>query len=249
MLEGTGYTTRLDKDRLLKIKDHFAKVRPALRRVRVEVHRRRDRDLRQPDPRRHDLQHGKPAQAAGGRRPRQGGAGRGAQGPQGRRLPAAGHAVQPDRRHAGRLQRADGPLQGADRRVRRPDARLLRRDDRPARPGGRRGRRQARQEAADHRPAGRPAQAGVGRAARRRRWPSRAATAPTRTCSPTPCSRRWPPSSSPSEPKGRRTSARTRPRAPTGHAARGGRQAGRRQGAGHERPSPTRSGSATSPTR
>ena len=28
MLEGTGYTTRLDKDRLLKIKDHFAKVRP-----------------------------------------------------------------------------------------------------------------------------------------------------------------------------------------------------------------------------
>jgi methylmalonyl-CoA carboxyltransferase 5S subunit len=28
MLEGTGYTTRLKKDRLLKIKDHFAKVRP-----------------------------------------------------------------------------------------------------------------------------------------------------------------------------------------------------------------------------
>jgi methylmalonyl-CoA carboxyltransferase 5S subunit len=28
MLEGTGYTTRLDKDRLLKIKDHFANVRP-----------------------------------------------------------------------------------------------------------------------------------------------------------------------------------------------------------------------------
>jgi len=28
MLEGTGYTTRLDKKRLLKIKDHFAKVRP-----------------------------------------------------------------------------------------------------------------------------------------------------------------------------------------------------------------------------
>ena len=28
MLEGTGYTTRLNKDRLLKIKDHFAKVRP-----------------------------------------------------------------------------------------------------------------------------------------------------------------------------------------------------------------------------
>lgn len=28
MLEGTGYTTKLDKARLLKIKDHFAKVRP-----------------------------------------------------------------------------------------------------------------------------------------------------------------------------------------------------------------------------
>jgi methylmalonyl-CoA carboxyltransferase 5S subunit len=29
LLEGTGYTTRLNKDRLLKIKDHFAKVRPS----------------------------------------------------------------------------------------------------------------------------------------------------------------------------------------------------------------------------
>ncbi len=28
MLEGTGYATRLDKGRLLKIKDHFARVRP-----------------------------------------------------------------------------------------------------------------------------------------------------------------------------------------------------------------------------
>jgi methylmalonyl-CoA carboxyltransferase 5S subunit len=28
MLEGTAYTTRLDKDRLAKIKDHFARVRP-----------------------------------------------------------------------------------------------------------------------------------------------------------------------------------------------------------------------------
>src|SRR5262249_7359321 len=28
MLEGTGYTTRLQKDRLLKIKEHFAKIRP-----------------------------------------------------------------------------------------------------------------------------------------------------------------------------------------------------------------------------
>ena len=28
MLEGTGYTTRLKKERLLKIKEHFAKIRP-----------------------------------------------------------------------------------------------------------------------------------------------------------------------------------------------------------------------------
>jgi methylmalonyl-CoA carboxyltransferase 5S subunit len=28
MLQGTGYTTRLNKDRLLKIKEHFAKIRP-----------------------------------------------------------------------------------------------------------------------------------------------------------------------------------------------------------------------------
>ena len=115
-----------------KIKDHFAKVRPRYAEFDVQVHRRRDRDLRQPDPRRHDLEHGEPAQPAGRRRPAQGGARRGAEGPQGRRLPAAGHAVQPDRRHPGRVQRADGPLQGADRRVRRPDARLLRRDARPS---------------------------------------------------------------------------------------------------------------------
>ena len=42
-------------------------------------------------------------------------------------LSAARHPVEPDRRHAGRLQRADGTLQGADRRIRRPHARLLRR--------------------------------------------------------------------------------------------------------------------------
>ncbi len=124
--------------------------------------------------------------------------------PQGRGLPAAGHALQPDRRHAGRVQRDDGPLQGPDRRVRRPDARLLRRDaSAPRDPAGHRAGRQARQEGADHVPAGRPAQAGVGGAARRGAARSRAATAPTRTSSPTPCSRRW-----------RRSSSRTRARGP-----------------------------------
>ena len=64
--------------------------------------------------------------AAGRRRPAARSAGRSPARAQGRRLSAAGDAVEPDRRHAGGLQRADGPLQGADRRVRRPDARLLR---------------------------------------------------------------------------------------------------------------------------
>ena len=63
---------------------------------------------------------------------------------------------------------------------------------------------------------------------------SRAATAPTRTCSPTPCSRRSRPSSSRSAPRARRTSARTRPRPAAAAAGRRRRQAGRRQGPDHE---------------
>ena len=46
MLQNTGYTTRLDKDRLLKIKSHFAKIRPKLRGIRIEVHRSRNGNLR-----------------------------------------------------------------------------------------------------------------------------------------------------------------------------------------------------------
>ena len=49
------------------IKDHFATVRPRYAEFALEHHRRRDRDLQEPDPRRHDLQHGEPAQAAGRR--------------------------------------------------------------------------------------------------------------------------------------------------------------------------------------
>ena len=84
---------------------------------------------------------------------------------------------------------------------------------RPARPGDHRGGRQARQEGADHRPARRPAEAGMGRAARRRRWRSRAATAPTRTCSPTPCSPRWPRSSSRTRAEGPKNVGKDRRRA------------------------------------
>ena len=78
MLEGTGLHHPAQQGPAAEDQGPFRQGPAALRRVRVEVHRRRDRDLRQPDSRRHDLQHGEPAQAAGGRRPREGGARRGA---------------------------------------------------------------------------------------------------------------------------------------------------------------------------
>ena len=115
MLSGTPYTTNLDDARLLRIKDHFADRASALHAVHVDDHRGGDRDLQEPDPRRDDLQHGEPAAPAGRRRPAQGGAGGGAAGARGGRLPAAGHPVVADRGHPGRVQRADGPLQGAHR--------------------------------------------------------------------------------------------------------------------------------------
>ena len=79
-----------------------------------------------------------------------------------------------------------------------------------ARPGSGRTGAEARAQGADHLPAGRPAEAGVGRAARAGARARRAATAPTRTCSPTPCSRRWRRSSSPRRQRARRTWARKR---------------------------------------
>ena len=127
MLEGTGYTTRLDKDRLLKIKEHFARVRPRYAAfeskfigVETEIF-----DSQIPGGMISNMESQLKQQGAGDRVKEV--LAEVPAGPQGRRLPAAGHAVQPDRRHAGRLQRADGPLQGPHRRVRRPDARLLRR--------------------------------------------------------------------------------------------------------------------------
>ena len=132
MLQGTGYTTRLKKDRLLKIKDHFAKVRPRYAAfeskivgVETEIF-----DSQIPGGMISNMESQLKQQGAGDRI--EGGARRGAQGAPGRGLSAAGHALQPDRRHPGGVQRAHGPLQGAHRRVRRPDAGLLRRDDSPA---------------------------------------------------------------------------------------------------------------------
>ncbi len=48
-----------------------------------------------------------------------------------------------------------------------------------------------RQEAANHLPSGGFAEAGMGRRCVRRPWPWKVATAATRMCSPTRCSRRW----------------------------------------------------------
>ena len=130
MLEGTPYSTELDMDRLLPIKDHFATVRPRYAKFDSNILGVETEIFKSQIPGGMISNMESQLKAAGRRRPAQGGARGGAAGPQGRRLPAAGHAVEPDRRHAGRLQRPDGPLQGADRRVRRPHARLLRADDR-----------------------------------------------------------------------------------------------------------------------
>ena len=122
---------RWTRNALLRDQGALRQGPPALRRVPVEHHRRGDRDLREPDPRRHDLQHGEPAEAAGRRATASRRCWRRCRSVRKRcRLPAAGHPLQPDRRHPGGLQRADGPVQGPDRRVRRPDARLLRGDRR-----------------------------------------------------------------------------------------------------------------------
>jgi methylmalonyl-CoA carboxyltransferase 5S subunit len=132
MLEGTEYTTASTWtacSRSATTSRRSAQVR----RVRVG-HPGRHRHLLQPDPRRHALQHGEPAQGPGRGRPHRevmeevplvkadAGTRRWS------RRPVA------DRRHPGRVQRPHGQVQGADRRVRRPDARLLRRVHRRAQP-------------------------------------------------------------------------------------------------------------------
>ena len=63
------YTTALDMARLLRDQGAFRQDPAALRRVPDRHHRRRDGDLQEPDPGRHDLEHGEPAEAAGRRRP------------------------------------------------------------------------------------------------------------------------------------------------------------------------------------
>src|SRR6202044_3033041 len=90
------------------------------------------------------------------------GGGRGSVGTQGRRLPAAGDAFQPDCRNAGRVQCADGPLQSADRRVCRLNAGLLRRLAGSKETRGREESRRTREEASHRHPPFRSAEAEMG---------------------------------------------------------------------------------------
>jgi methylmalonyl-CoA carboxyltransferase 5S subunit len=77
MLEGTGYTTDLDMERLLKIRDHFAgKCAPSTRSSSPPPWSTPTSSC-QPDPRRHALQHGEPAAGPGRGRSHPRGHGRG----------------------------------------------------------------------------------------------------------------------------------------------------------------------------
>jgi methylmalonyl-CoA carboxyltransferase 5S subunit len=188
MLEGTGYSTRLDKKRLLAIKTHFDKIRPRYRKeflsnitgVDTEIF-----DSQIPGGMISNMESQLKQQGAGDRC---GKCWRGPAGAQGRRLSAAGNALQPDRRHAGGLQRDDGPVQGVDRRVRRPDAGLLRRDDGPARPSrGRTGAKQTNKQPISTRPADqlKPEWQELRSAA----LALEGCNGPTKTCSPMRCFR------------------------------------------------------------
>ena len=114
LLEGTGYETRVDLERVLKSFGALCEDSPALQGVFQREYRRGYGDLQEPDSGRNDLQHGKPAQGPGRGRPAEGSSGGGSQGAQGFGVSAAGDADQPDRGLAGGLQCADGQVQGAD---------------------------------------------------------------------------------------------------------------------------------------
>ena len=126
MLEGTGYETRVDLERVQRASQSLRQDPSALSRILQREHGRGYGDLREPDPRRHDLEYGEPAQGTGRQRPFAGGSGRSAAGAQGLRISAPGYAHEPDCRFAGGVQCADRQVQGVDRRICRPDAGLLR---------------------------------------------------------------------------------------------------------------------------
>ena len=166
MLEGTGFDTKIDKKRLLKIKKHFVKIAPRYKEfisnitgVETEIFESQipggmlsnmESQLKQQkaDDRTEEVLAEVPKV-----RERLG-------------LPAAGYADQPDRGITGGLQCADGKIQGPDRRIRRPDAGLLRRNHRAAQSGGHRAGGQADRQAPDHLPSRRPPETGVAGPAR-----------------------------------------------------------------------------------
>ncbi len=107
MLEGTGYTTKVDIDLVLKVRDHFKKIRPKY--AEFESKTLVDTNIfKSQIPGGMLVEHGVAAARPGCRGSHRRGHADGAGLPQGRRLPAAGHPVVADRRLPGRLQRADG---------------------------------------------------------------------------------------------------------------------------------------------
>ena len=137
----------------------------AVRRVRIEVHRRRNTDLRQPDSGRHDLEHGKPTQATGCRRSGRRGDGRSAE-----RAQDAGYPplVTPSSQIVG-TQAVFNVLMGRYKVLTGEFADLMLgyygETIGPRDPEVVEGRQPPRQEEADHGPARRSAQTGMGRAA------------------------------------------------------------------------------------
>ena len=125
MLEGTGYETRLDLERVLRVKQHFARIRPRYREFLSEFTGVDTEIFKSQIP--GGMISNMESQLKG-----QGAADRLQEVLRKCRTFAktpdipAGHALQPDRRFAGGLQCPDGQVQGDDRRIRRSDAGLLR---------------------------------------------------------------------------------------------------------------------------
>ena len=150
--------------------------------IPLQHHRRGNRDLRQPDSRRHDLQHGEPVEAAGRRRPPEGSAGGSSAVRKDAGYPPL---VTPSSQIVG-TQAVFNVMMGRYKVLTGEFADLMLgyygETIGRARPAADRAGRQADQEGPDRHPSGRPAEAGVAGTARRRARRSRAATAPTKTC-------------------------------------------------------------------
>ena len=173
MLEGTGYTTRLKKDRLLKIKDHFAKVRPHYAEfeskiigVETEIF-----DSQIPGGMISNMESQLKQQGAGDRVKEVL-----AEVPRVRKAAGYPPLVTPSSQIVG-TQAVFNVLMGPYKVLTGEFADLMLgyygETIAPRDPSDHRGRRQARQEGADHRPAGRPAQARMARAAHRGHGPER----------------------------------------------------------------------------